>query len=338
MIKKTAVFLFIVFIGILATSAFESTVGGSEEFAGYQNQEKRSENIFASQNYLLPLEKVLLPVKKTDAAEISLTAKAVLAVDNSSGKVIYEKNADKKLPVASLTKLSTALTILELSDKNIYADKDFQRKNIYNLDKPVVISKSAIAQEGNSGSLIEEESIRASDLLAAMLIASSNDAAWALAEDVARSMKDGGEIKDFIQLMNDLSAEEKLSETHFSNPTGIDDAENYSSAGDVLRVAQRFMRYYPEAFALTKIKSMEIKSADGKQIHRLENTDKLLGRMEGIIGGKTGYTDEAGESLALIVKNNSSGIIISAVVIGSKDRFGEMEKLVNWVWKSYEWK
>lgn len=336
--KKIAAVIFFVIAGILAISAFESTVGDNEKFADYQEREKRNEAVFASQNHLLPLEKVLLPVKKNDMADIELTAKAVLAIDNASGTVIYEKDADKKLPIASLTKLATALTILELSDKNIYAIQGLAKKKIYNLDKPIVITKSAIDQEGDSGSLKEGEAIKASDLLAAMLIASSNDAAWALAEDAGREAEKGGGIGDFIGLMNELARNEKMDETHFSNPTGIDDKENYSSASDALRAAQKLMQYYPAAFALTKIKRMDIASADGGQIHRLENTNKLLGKMAGIIGGKTGFTDEAGESLALIVKNNANGAVISAAIIGSKDRFGEMEKLLNWIWNSYEWK
>lgn len=331
-------FIFFIIVGILATSAFESNVGDNEKFADYQEREKRNEAVFTSQNYLLPLEKILLPVKKNDTADIDLTAKAVLVIDNASEKVIYEKNANQKLPIASLTKLATAFIILELSDKNIYANQGLAEKKIYNLNKPILIAESAIEQEGDDGSLKEGEAIKASDLLAAMLIASSNDAAWALAEDVGREMKKDSGISGFVGLMNDLAENEKLRETHFSNPTGIDDKENYSSASDVLRVAQKFMRYYPEIFALTKIKSMNIASVDGEQVHRLENTNKLLGKMAGIIGGKTGFTDEAGESLVLIVRNNASGVIVSAAIIGSKDRFSEMEKLINWVWSSYEWK
>lgn len=336
--EKITICAFFIIAGIFAICIFESGIGNDDDFAGYYAQEKKSETVFISQDYLLPLEKVLLPIKKKDAKDIDLTAKAALVADNASGKIIYAKNSDEKLPIASLTKLSTALAILELSDKNFYSDPILDGKKIYNLDKNIIITKSAIGQEGNSASLAEGETIRASDLFAAMLISSSNDAAWALAEDAAHSLKDGGGIGDFVQSMNDMAAKEKMYSTHFSNPTGIDDKDNYSSAGDVLRAAQKFMRYYPETFALTKIKNKEIKSADGKRVHRLENTDKLLGKVAGIIGGKTGFTDEAGESLVLIVKNNSNGAIISAAIIGSKDRFGEMEKLINWVWSSYEWR
>lgn len=336
MIKKIAVFLCIVFIGIFATSSFESNISDMEKPADHAVLEEKSETFFANRNYLLPLEKILLPIKKNDVSDIDLTAKTVLVIDNASEEVIYGKDAEKRLPIASLTKLATALTILELSDRNIY--DDLSERKIYNLNKSVVLSKSSIDQEGNSGTLKEAEVIKADDLMKAMLVASSNDAAWALAEDVAGTMKEGGEVSDFIQLMNDLAVKEKLKETHFSNPTGIDDKENYSSATDVLRIMQRLQRYYPDTFALTKTKSIDIKSSDGIETHHLANTDKLLGKMEGIMGGKTGFTDESGESLVLIVKNPKTGIIISTAIIGSKDRFGEMEKLVNWVWNSYEWK
>ncbi len=336
--RNKIVAVFFIIVGILAASVSELDIGEPEKFNDYESGNKSNSIIFSNQDYLLPLEKIMLPEKKKDAADIDLTAKAVLVIDNHSEKIIYAKDADKKLPIASLTKLATALTILELSDKKKYDNGDANDRRIYDLNKSVVITGSAIEQEGNSASLAEGETVKASDLMAAMLIASSNDAAWALAEDVARSMKDGGEVTDFIQSMNELAVREKLRETHFSNPTGIDDKENYSSASDVLRVAQKFMRYYPDVFALTKVKRMDIASVDGKTIHSLENTDKLLGEVSGIIGGKTGFTDESGESLVLVVNNSSNGAIIRSAIIGSKDRFGEMEKLVNWVWGSYEWK
>ncbi len=335
--KGIALICFIV-VEIFAIYIFESGIDNGEKISDYQEPEKRNEAVFSNQNYLLPFEKVLLPVRRSDVIDIELTAKAVLIVDDASGKIIYEKDADKKLPIASLTKLSTALTVLELSDKNIFIDKELAGNKIYDLEKPVIITGRAIEQEGNSVSFKEGEGVKADDLMAAMLIASSNDAAWALADDVGRSMKEGGNIDDFIRLMNKMAEDEKLHETHFSNPTGIDDEANYSSARDVLHVAQRLMHYYPETFALTKIKSKNISSTDGKRIHKVENTDKLLGKMEGIVGGKTGFTDEAGEALVLIVKNNANGAVIKVAIIGSKDRFGEMEKLVHWVWDSYEWK
>lgn len=336
--KERAIFAFFVIAGIFMLSLFESELGGNEKIVDYQPQEKRNETVFTSQNYLLPLEKILLPARHSDTADIDLTAKAILVIDIASGKIIYGKDADKKLPIASLTKLATALAILELSDKNMHNDWISGERMIYNLEKSIIITKSAIEQEGDSGSLEEGEIIKAKDLLSAMLIASSNDAAWALAEDAGRESREGGTISDFVELMNRMAQSEKMEATHFSNPTGIDDKENYSSAGDVLRVTQKFMRYYPEIFALTKIKKLDIKSLDGTNLHHLENTNKLLGKMPGIIGGKTGFTDEAGESLVLVVKNPVNGAIISAAIIGSKDRFREMEKLVDWVWDSYEWR
>lgn len=303
----------------------------------YPDKGKESTNdiVYVNRNYLLPLEKVKVPIRKEGKTDVNIAAKSVLVIDDATNEIIYERNADKKLPVASLTKLSTAMVILRLADED--ADEKVAGKN-YNLDRIVTISASAVAQEGISGGLVEGERIKASDLFSIMLIASSNDAAWALAEDAGSILKSGGKVRDFVGRMNDFASEEGMNNTHFSNPTGLDDKDNYSSARDVVKIAQKFLRYYSDSFAVTAMKRADFVSENGEIRHHVENTDKLLGELPGIIGGKTGYTDEAGESLMLVVKNPANSSRIIAIVIGADDRFKEMKKLVNWVWETYEWK
>ncbi len=290
-----------------------------------------------NRDYLLPLEKILMPVKKAGKEDILINAKAVLAIDYYTGSVLYEKDADQKVKIASLTKLATAGAFFDFikTNKNI----EIPDEKEYNLDKFITISKSAVDAEGDSAKLIIGEKIKAGDLLKMMLISSSNDAAMAIAEDVSKlNIQNEHGIEYFIKLMNDFAKQKGLAETRFANPIGIDDQNNYSTAKDVVKLARIILRDYPEIFEITGIDAINIKSADSKNDHFIKNTNELLGNLPGIIGGKTGYTSEAGESLLLIVYDSALRHQIIAVVIGAEGRFAEMERLVNWIWDSHEWK
>lgn len=332
--------LFVAF-GFIFGIIFESVVILTEndphlrQRTSYQEQEDKS-IVFTSQNYLLPLEKIKEPVRKSGKADVDIIAKSILAIDEAGGKVLYQKKADEKLAIASITKLATAFTVLEFASGNI-GDIKLEGKS-YDLSKEVTISNAAVEAEGDSGSLILGEKIAAGDLMTMMLVASSNDAAWALAEDVASSQNYLGGVADFVGAMNNVAKTNGLSGTHFSNPTGIDKKNHYSTAQDVVKIAKIFLKNYPEVFRTTRIRKINVKSMDGKIVHHLENTNALLDRMPEIKGGKTGYTDQSGESLLLAVKNPVNNAEIIAVVIGADDRFLEMEKLVNWIWDAYEWK
>lgn len=294
------------------------------------------EIIFPDRNYLLPFERIKEPVRKSGASDIDITVKAALVIDEEDGKVLYEKAVDDKLAIASLTKLATAVTIMELSDGTVSGGESSGGN--YDLSRNVEISKAAVDEEGDSGHLIVGEKIKASDLVTMMLVASSNDAARALAEDVAKFEGYPGGVDDFVRVMNEVALKEGMLNTRFSNPTGIDRENQYSTAKDIVKMAKIFLRRYPKIFAATKYERIDIKSEDGKNNHYLQNTDKLLGQMPGIEAGKTGYTENAGETLLLAVGNTDGNSGIIAVVIGADDRFAEMKKLVGWIWETYEWK
>jgi D-alanyl-D-alanine carboxypeptidase len=190
------------------------------------------------------------------------------------------------------------------------------------LDEVIKIPLGAVRREGATGDLKSGESITVRSLLNIMLIDSSNDAAFALA----------GKRTDFISLMNKKAKELSLANTHFTNPDGLDEPGNYSSALDIEKIFSYLINKYPGALEILKTKNMVVYSADGKIEHRLENTNELLGKVDEVVAGKTGYTDEAGGSLILLNKNN-----IITVVLGSPDRFGESEKLINWLKAAYIW-
>src|SRR3989344_714296 len=155
-----------------------------------------------------------------------------------------------------------------------------------------------------------------------MLIDSSNDAALAFANH-----KPG-----FISLMNQKAKELGLNNTRFSNADGLDDANNHSSALDVSKIFSYLVSKHPEALEIMKINNMVVYSSDGKITHRLQNTNELLEKTDIVIAGKTGYTEKAGGSLVLLAKGD-----IITVVLGSPDRFGESEKLINWLKSAYIW-
>ncbi len=254
-----------------------------------------------------------LPRRNWRAPALEINAEAALAMRADGGRVYYNKNMEARRPVASLTKLMTAIVVLEN----------------YNLEEIIKIPVAAVRREGSRGDLRLYEEITARSLLDMVLIDSSNDAAIALAD------KNSG----FVSLMNKKAKELELLNTRFSNPDGLDEDNNYSTAIDIAKIFSYLMNNYPAVFDILKTENMVVYSVDGKIAHRLKNTNALLGALSEVKAGKTGYTDKAGGSLALLVsgfhfgdKNN-----IITVVLGSPDRFGESEKLIQWLKEAYIW-
>ncbi len=247
-----------------------------------------------------------LPKRNWSMPFLELQAQAVLAMKIDGSRVYYNKNVETQRSIASLTKLMTAIIVLEN----------------YDLNEVVKVSSAAVKREGIMGNLRPAELITVRSLLNIMIIDSSNDAAFALAE----------KRKDFIFLMNKKAEELGLKNTHFSNSDGIDEPGNYSSALDIAKIFSYLINTHPEASEILKTKNMVVYSVDGKIEHRLESTNQLLGKVDEVVAGKTGYTEEAGGSLILLTKSD-----IITVVLGSLDRFGESEKLINWLRAAYIW-
>lgn len=256
----------------------------------------------------------ILPKRDWSMPPFELAADAAMAAKLDGSRIYYNKNIEKRRPVASLVKLMTAIVVLEN----------------YNLNDVVKIEKKYIKREGETGDLRPGEPITVRSLLDIMLIDSSNDAAFTLAEQKS----------DFIYLMNKKAKELNLANTHFTNPDGLDEPNNYSSAEDIIKIFSYLINRHSGILEILKTKNMVVYSSNGKIEHRLVNTNELLGILPEVKAGKTGYTDSAGGSLALLIsgadfgdKNN-----IITVVLGSPDRFGESEKLVKWLRKAYLWK
>ena len=285
-----------------------------QEFVGDKfNLQERNQSYYYNnlnqENILQPL-----PSKIKGVADFNIEAKSALVLDIGTDAVLYSKNSDEKMPIASLTKIMTALVILENVD----------------LDDTVIISKNAFDTDGRKDSLVIDEKIKAEDLLKIMLIRSNNTAAVSLAEHVS------GSVEEFVKLMNKKAELLGLKNTNFSNPTGFDSEENYSTAYDIAQLFD-YALDRPLIWEILRTQKLSLSSLDGNIKHNLKNTNLLLGRLENITGGKTGLTDEAGQCLALVVGDPINNHRIISVVLNAEDRFLETEKLVGWVFGSYVW-
>ncbi len=252
-----------------------------------------------------------VPIRNWSVEEPDIHARAAGVFDPNGEKFLYQKNINEKIPIASLTKIMAAIVALE---------------NL-NLDEIITISKQAVMIGGENGRLLIGEKLSVRDLFYIMLIESSNDAATALAN----------ETYNFVYLMNKKAEEIGLKETSFSDPSGINPS-NYSTIADLAKLAKYSFTQKSLLWQILGIKETEVYSQDGKIKHRLVNTNKLLGEVPQILGGKTGFTDEAGGCMLTINKiQNKPGEYFIAIVLGSDDRELEIKKLIEWTEQAYVW-
>jgi len=241
-----------------------------------------------------------------------LTAKSALALDLDSKTILYSKNLDYKLPIASLTKLMTAIVVSKYADPN----------------SVVTIKKKETNVVGASIGLTEGEQITVGSLLQSLLISSSNDSALALGDFV------GGNIQAFALKMNQEAESLGLNNTHFANPVGWDSDENFSDALDLTKIVQEFLKY-DSLRNIVKIKETKISSVDGKYTHELLTTNKLLLENPEVEGIKTGFTSKALGNLIIMINHNNNRIV--TIVLGSENREDDSQKLIDWLLQVYKW-
>lgn len=239
-----------------------------------------------------------------------ISAQGAIAVDLTSGVVLYEKNSDLPLLPASTTKIMTALVAMEYFPKN----------EILKIDN--------LSVEGQKMRLVKGEQISLDSLLYGLLIYSANDAAEALAQN-----HEGGRAA-FIEAMNAKAKALHLDNTHFANPTGLDEPGHVSTARDMVRLSAIAMSK-PDFAEIVSIKEKTVKSTDEKISHHLVSTNLLLGKLDGMKGVKTGWTEAARENLVGYVERDNHKIL--SAVLGSQDRFGETRELIDWVFENYKW-
>jgi len=259
----------------------------------------------------LPASKI--PTKNQYAIAPKIEAKAALIMDFESGSILYEKNANQKMQIASITKLMTAIVALENA----------------NLNETVTVSSKAALTEGSKAWLLQGEKITMKNSLFALLINSGNDAAVAIAQHIA------GDIPSFVDMMNEKAKKLGLNGTHFKNPIGFDSLENYSTTRDIALIGRYAFRkkFIRDA---VRIHTMQITSIDEEISHDLKSTNKLLDSFLNVIGLKTGHTELAGLCFVSVIDDNHGNKIIT-VILNSPDRFQETKSLASWAFNSYTW-
>ena len=235
----------------------------------------------------------------------SVSAKHILILDMATRYPLYSKSADARIYPASTTKMITALV----------AEDYFQ------LDRIITVSQSY--PEGQDIGLLPGEKLTVEQLLYALLVQSANDAAEILAENYP------GGRQGFVSAMNSRAQNLHLKNTRFLNPTGLHEEGHYSTALDLARIAIELLR----DSRLAKIVSTENAVVSTPESpHVLTNVNELLGKVEGVLGVKTGFTDLAGESLITLVDRQDRQVLVS--ILGSEDRFGDTRRLIDWIYSN----
>lgn len=265
--------------------------------------------------FILPVaESTYFPLRDWNILEPEIGAKAAAVFDTRSRKILFQKNIKTPLPIASITKLLTAMVTVENLDLNL---KMFVPKEAVNADN-----------EGGADFFLNEE-FTVRDLFKMLLVKSSNDSAVSL----QILLKEKG--IDIVNAINMKAGSIGMSNSVFYDAAGLDD-NGQSNAEDLIKLAEYVLRY-PEMQDTLLTKRVKINSADGKFSHDIETTNKLLGIVPDIEFGKTGYTDVALGTMVLMVKLPDHDSSLVVVVLGSGDRFGDIQKLIDWAKTAHRW-
>lgn len=257
------------------------------------------------------VSKYLSPPVSLNLSLPEFSARAVLILDLTTDTILYQKDASIPLPIASTTKIATALVASEYFKPN-----------------SVLIVNQGAGITGARVGLFKGETLSFRSLLYGMLLNSGNDAAFTIAENYP------GGVLGFVSAMNKMATELNLKNTHFTNPAGFDDQNHYSSAQDLARISQEALKNYQLA-RIFSTKDTQVTSLDKKYTHRLSNLNKLLSQVRGVLGIKTGFTTLAKENLVTLVERENHQVLI--IVLGSDDRFKETTKLIEWTYANFRW-
>ena len=268
---------------------------------------------------LLSFFSMFFPIMVNAENETSLApkAKSAIMIEATTGDIIFEKNADEKLPPASMTKIMSMLLIVESIEKGVIA-----------WDEMVTVSANASGMGGSQILLETGEEMSVEDLFKGIAIASGNDAVVALAEKIA------GTEEMFVDMMNDRAKELGLSNTNFKNPHGLDETNHYSTARDMSIMARELVKH-KKVLEYTSIYETYLRENLDTKVW-LVNTNKLVRFYDGIDGLKTGYTKGAGYCLTATANKNNMRLI--AVVMGeetSQTRNSEITSMMDYGYAQY---
>ena len=240
-----------------------------------------------------------------------VSAKSAILMDADSGQVLYQKNADERLPMASTTKIMTALCAVELAG----------------LDKVIRVDARAVGIEGSSIYLQKGEQLTLLQLLYALLLQSANDAAAAIAIGTA------GSIEAFAGKMNQKACDLGLENSHFDNPHGLDSEQHYTTAHDLALIARAAMAN-PTLRAICATRKITIPGAQEDRVRVLVNHNKLLRTYQGSIGVKTGFTKRSGRCLVSAAERE--GLTLIAVTLSAPDDWNDHTRMLDAGFSAYE--
>lgn len=254
---------------------------------------------------------LLLGAHSACAMETSTSASSCIIIDECTGRVLLSHNAESPLPMASTTKVMTALLALELGD----------------LDAPVTCSRNAFGVPGTSIYLAQGETLTLRQMLYGLMLASGNDAATAIAEHI------GGTVEDFCRMMTFRAQELGCTNTVFRTPHGLPCEGHYTTAHDLALIAREAMGH--ETFREIVSTTRATIPWEGHAYSRvLCNKNKLLSTYDGATGIKTGYTKKAGRCLVFGAERD--GMRIIGVVLNCPDWFDEAARLMDLAFERYE--
>ena len=236
---------------------------------------------------------------------ISTSARAAIVISGDTGEVIYSQNAQEKLPMASTTKIMTALILCEQGD----------------MEKVITVTDQMVRVEGTSMGLLAGDKVSYKALLYGMLLASGNDAANVTAYAL------GGTIDGFVKMMNTKAKELGLSNTHFETPSGLDGDEHYTTAYDLAMLAKVCMEN-PLFYEAASSKSATLEYGNPPYRRTLTNHNKLLKTYDGAVGVKTGFTKKSGRCLVSCAERDGKRII--AVTLKDPDDWRDHTNLLDY--------
>ncbi|MBQ7335223.1 MAG: D-alanyl-D-alanine carboxypeptidase [Clostridia bacterium] len=243
-------------------------------------------------------------------ASPSVSAQSAVLIEAESGEVVYEKSCDTRLPMASTTKIMTALVALELAAP----------------ETVIRVDAAAVGVEGSSIYLVAGEELTLEQLLYALLLESANDAAAAIAIGVS------GSIEAFADRMNQKAAELGLTDTHFTNPHGLDHEEHYTTARELAYIARAAMQN--ELFCtIASTRKATIPHAGVDGVRLLINHNKLLRLYDGCIGVKTGYTKRSGRCLVSAAERD--GVTLIAVTLNAPSDWNDHTAMLDYGFTRY---
>lgn len=295
--KSTLPFILLVIVVVLFTILLSIflTKGPESSKVGVHVQKDMYLETLVKSDYAVP---IMLSSLEYDQIPSLIAGESGIVVDADTGEIIYGKNINQKMPIASLVKIMTALVTIEHKNLSDYATVD---------------SKADSVGENEMG-ISEGEAYTTEELLYGLLLNSGNDAAYCLAENVA------GSEEEFVRWMNRKAGELGLKDTMFYDPSGLDD-RSYSTVSDLAVLTGYALKYQPFRDIVRTVEK-ELPYSDKHKYLYLYNQTNLLTTYPGVMGVKTGYTEEAGLCLSTYAENSGKKLI--GVVLNSVDRKGDM--------------